>query len=77
MSAGSRVNPSTIYSIDPFHYRALQDTNEALKSEVHRLTRADEDNTAKLKLQVLENLKFFFSFSLPDDKKVVKTDLVN
>lgn len=48
----SRNDSSTAYSIDPFHYQALQDTNEALKSEVHRLARADEENTAKLKLQV-------------------------
>jgi hypothetical protein len=30
----------------------LQDTNEALKIEVHRLARADDENTTKLKLQV-------------------------
>jgi hypothetical protein len=37
----------------------LQDTNEALKSEVHRLARADDDNTTKLKLQVFR-IAFFF-----------------
>jgi hypothetical protein len=51
-SVRSRADSSTTSSIDPFHYQALQDTNEALKSEVHRLARADDDNTTKLKLQV-------------------------
>jgi len=60
------VDSSTTSSIDPFHYQALQDTNEALKSEVHRLTRTDEDNTIKLKLQVGRIsfcLVFFFLIS--------------
>ncbi|CAF3862642.1 unnamed protein product [Rotaria magnacalcarata] len=51
-STRSRNNSSTSNSIDPFHYQALQDTNEALKSEVHRLASADKDNTTKLKLQL-------------------------
>ncbi|CAF3854382.1 unnamed protein product [Rotaria sp. Silwood2] len=48
----SRADSSTTQSIDPFLYQALQDTNEALKSEVQRLTRSDEDNVGKLKLQL-------------------------
>jgi hypothetical protein len=48
----SRADSSSASSIDPFHYQALQDTNEALKIELHRLARADEENTTKLKLQV-------------------------
>ncbi|CAF0754435.1 unnamed protein product [Adineta steineri] len=51
-STRSRTDSSATSSIDPFHYQALQDTNEALKSEVHRLARADEDNNTKLKLQL-------------------------
>ncbi|CAF3502980.1 unnamed protein product [Rotaria sp. Silwood1] len=48
----SRTDSSTTQSIDPFLYQALQDTNEALRSEVQRLTRSDEDNVEKLKLQL-------------------------
>ncbi|UJR37905.1 hypothetical protein I4U23_030593 [Adineta vaga] len=51
-STRSRTNSSTASSIDPFHYQALQDTNEALKSEVHRLARAEEEHVTKLKLQL-------------------------
>lgn len=53
INSRSRNDSSTASSIDPFHYQALQDTNEALKSEVQRLARADEENTNKLKQQVL------------------------
>ncbi|CAF1060966.1 unnamed protein product [Adineta ricciae] len=51
-SGRSRTNSSTASSIDPFHYQALQDTNEALKSEVHRLARAEDEHVTKLKLQL-------------------------
>ena len=57
----SRTDSSSASSIDPFHYQALQDTNEALKSEVQRLAHADDENTNKLKSQVFRVL-FFFSF---------------
>ncbi len=54
-----RADSSTATSsIDPFHYQALQDTNEALKSEVHRLACAEEDNNTKFKLQVFRILFF-------------------
>lgn len=58
MSNRSRTDSSATTSIDPFHYQALQDTNEALKSEVHRLARADEENTTKLKIQVSKILSY-------------------
>lgn len=49
------MDSSTTSSIDPFHYQALQDTNEALKSEVHRLTRAADENVTQLNLQVCDS----------------------
>lgn len=48
-STRTRTESSNASAIDPFHYQALQDTNEALKSEVQRLARADEENMIKLK----------------------------
>jgi hypothetical protein len=62
MNNRSRTDSSAISSIDPIHYQALQDTNEALKSEVHRLALADDDNTTKLKLQVIRILFFLSCF---------------
>lgn len=51
-STRTRTESSSASAIDPFHYQALQDTNEALKSEVQRLARADEENMIKLKEKV-------------------------
>ncbi|CAF1495788.1 unnamed protein product, partial [Didymodactylos carnosus] len=33
-------------TIDPYHYSALQDTNQALKAEVQRLAKVEEENRA-------------------------------
>ncbi|CAF0757215.1 unnamed protein product [Rotaria sordida] len=67
-STRSRTDSSTTHSIDPFHYQALQDTNEALKSEVHRLARSDEDNTEKLKLQLQKYAEFEEAYKQLQDK---------
>ncbi|CAF3428521.1 unnamed protein product [Rotaria socialis] len=41
---------STCYD-DSTHYQAVTKTNEGLKAELDRLTKSNQDNTAKLKLQ--------------------------
>lgn len=68
-SVRSRTDSSTTSSIDPFHYQALQDTNEALKSEVHRLTRAADENIAQLNLQV-STCSVFFSSSASSSSRL-------
>ncbi|CAF4652800.1 unnamed protein product [Rotaria sp. Silwood1] len=45
-------NTSSVFFDDPINYQALQKMNEGLKTEIHRLTHSNEDNTAKLKLQL-------------------------
>jgi hypothetical protein len=69
MSNRSRADSSATSSIDPFHYQALQDTNEALKSELQRLARADDDNTTKIKLQV-SRTSILFSFVPIKERRV-------
>lgn len=49
LQPASDVSPS---SIDPANYHALQKSNEVLKSEVHRLASAVEENTTKLNLKL-------------------------
>ncbi|CAM2702999.1 unnamed protein product [Rotaria socialis] len=74
-STRSRNNSATSNSIDPFHYQALQDTNEALKSEVHRLACADKDNTTKLKLQLEKYTELDEAYKQLQDKNTHLADI--